>query len=127
MGSERVREIKATLKTLGNIENKKGYEFQRVVNRIKALGTSDYELKKAYVYRENFMNELEDLKNNYTEFEKVFEFFNNIQQPITFFNTTQKSRALQDFFLWYKTPENYAGFDTVGDLVEDILEKYRGD
>ena len=70
------------------------------------------------------MNELENLKDNTPEFQKVYDYFKNINNPITFFNTTQKSQVLQDFFVWYKNPETYAGFDSNSELADYILEEY---
>lgn len=125
MGSLRQKEIEAQIRNLQKLENKKGYEFERLSQRIKAIGTSDYTLKKAYIFRENFMEQLERLKKNSPEFEQVFEYFNNIKNPITFFNTTQKSDALQDFFVWYQTPENYASFATHEELVNYIMKEYQ--
>lgn len=124
MGSEEARKIEATLESIKKLESKKGFDFDRIKNRIKYIGTSDYTLKKAYIFRENFMKELEDLKDNTPEFQKVYDYFKNINNPITFFNTTQKSQALQDFFVWYKNPETYAEFDSNSELVDYILEEY---
>lgn len=124
MGSERADEIQAELSYFSKLQTKKGYEFQRLQDRIKKIGTSDYTLKKAYTFRENFMKELEELKNNSPEFQLVYDKFEKIRNPITFFNTTQKSNALQDFFVWYKTPENYAGFKNSLDLANYIVEEY---
>lgn len=124
MGSEEKRRLESTLKSLEKLETTTGYEFERISQRIRKLGTTDYTLRKAYVFRENFMEELEKLKNNSPEFQEVFEHFNSIKDPITFFNETQKSNALQDFFVWYKTPENYASFDSIKDLSEYIIKEY---
>lgn len=124
MGSEEARKIESTLESIQKLESKKGFDFDRIKNRIKYIGTSDYTLKKAYIYRENFMKELENLKDNTSEFQKVYDFFKNINNPITFFNTTQKSQALQDFFVWYKNPETYAEFDSNSELVDYILKEY---
>ena len=53
MGSQRAREIEAQIRNLKQIENKKGYEFKRLKERIQNIGTSDYIFKKATIYREN--------------------------------------------------------------------------
>lgn len=124
MGSQRVHQIEDQLRNLEMIETKVGYDFKRLQLRIKKIGTSDYTLEKAYTYQENFMEELQDLAKNMPEFQKVFEYFSKIDNPITFFNTAQKSNALQDFFLWYKNPENYAGFTTTQELADYIIERY---
>lgn len=125
MGSEEERKIKSTLESIQKLESKKGFDFDRIKYRIKYIGTSDYTLKKAYIFRENFMEELENLKNNDPEFQKVYDYFKNINNPITFFNTTQKSQALQDFFVWYKDPETYADFESTEELTEYILNEYK--
>ena len=125
MGSIRVREIEAQLKNLKQIETKKGYEFKRLRQRIHNIGTSDYEFRKATVYRNNFMNELTNLKNNNKEFIKVYEYFEKIKNPIEFFNTTQKSQVLQDFFEWYMDSENYGNFQDNNELVEYIINEYK--
>lgn len=125
MGSIRVREIEAQLRNLKQIETKKGYEFKRLKERIHNVGTSDYENRKAIIFRNNFMNELTNLKNNNKEFLKVYEYFEKIKNPIEFFNTTQKSQVLQDFFEWYIDPENYGNFKDNNDLVDYIINEYQ--
>ena len=125
MGSIRVREIEAQLRNLKQIETKKGYEFKRLKERIHNVGTSDYENRKAIIFRNNFMNELTNLKNNNKEFLKVYEYFEKIKNPIEFFNTTQKSQVLQDFFEWYIDPENYGNFKDNNDLVDYIINEYK--
>lgn len=125
MGSIRAREIESQLKNLKQIESKKGYEFIMLRERIKNMGRSDYQMRKAITYRKNFMNELKNLAINSPEFKTVFDYFNKIKNPIEFFNTTQKSTALQDFFEWYQQPESYASFATREDLAEYILKEYQ--
>ena len=125
MGSIRIREIETQLKNLKQIETKKGYEFKRLKERIHNVGTSDYENRKAIIFRNNFMNELTNLKNNNKEFLKVYEYFEKIKNPIEFFNTTQKSQVLQDFFEWYIDPENYGNFKDNNDLVDYIINEYQ--
>lgn len=124
MGSMRQKEIEAQIKSIERIEKTKGYDFERISRRIKMLGTSDYTLKKAYVFQENFMTQLEILKNNIPEFEKVYNYFKSIKNPITFFNTTQKSEVLQDFFVWYQMPENYASFSNNQEIADYIINEY---
>lgn len=125
MGSEEERKIKSTLESIQKLETKKGFDFDRIKNRIKYIGTSDYTLKKAFIFRENFMEELESLKDNDKEFQKIYDYFKKINNPITFFNRTQKSQALQDFFVWYKDPETYADFESTKELTEYILNEYK--
>lgn len=112
MGSERARELFRTLENIQELELKKGEAFKRTKSRIQTQGTYDYQLEKSRVYRENFIKSLEELKENNPEFEKVYEYFNNIKNPINFFETVQRSNAIQDFFKWYKKPEDYVNFSS---------------
>ena len=125
MGSERKREIEAQLKSLKQLEFKKGYEFERLQRRIEFLGTSDYTIKMSYVFRKNFMEELEKLARNMPEFRTIYDYFLNIKNPVEFFKTTQRSQALEDFFAWYMNPENYANFETAQDLANYIIKEYK--
>ena len=56
---------------------------------------------------------------------EVYEYFEKIKNPIEFFNTTQKSQVLQDFFEWYIDPENYGNFKDNNDLVDYIINEYQ--
>ena len=125
MGSERAKEIQATMKSLKTLEQRKGYDFERLKRRIEFLGTSDFTLKQSYVFRQNFMNELNELRKNSPEFQRVYDYFNDIKNPIEFFNTTQRSEVLQDFFVWYQQPENYQQFESKNDVANWIIKEYR--
>lgn len=125
MGSQRLNELEDQLKNINQIENVKGYDFTRLRNRIHRIGTDDYVMKMSIVYQENVMDNLKELSENKSEFKKVYDYFEKIKNPIEFFNTMQRSTALQDFFVWYETPENYANFKTPEDLADYIIAQYK--
>lgn len=125
MGSERAKEIEAQLKNLKKLEQKAGFDFDRLKRRIEYLGTSDYSLKRSYTFRQNFMDQLDNLRKNSPEFQKVYDYFNDIKNPIDFFNTTQRSEVLQDFFVWYQQPENYQQFESKDDVANWIIKEYK--
>jgi len=125
MGSEEYKKAKAQLESLEKLDKLRGNEFRRVANRIKALGTADYNLQKAEVYRNNVMEELENLKRNIPEFEKVYRYFANISSPISFYNTMQQSEVLKDFFKWYKGDIIYSGFADLNEIADWIIENYK--
>lgn len=127
MGSVRLRTIEAQLKNLEKLESKKGFDFKTIKWRIQNLGSKDYEMRKAIVFRENFLLSLEKLALNNDIFEEIFDFFNSIKNPLQFYETTQRSEILQDFFLWYQQPESYMQFSDVNELGSYILSHYKGD
>ena len=62
MGSTKVRALQSQIKNLKMIETKKGYEFNALRRRIKKMGSSDYEMKKAIIYREKKWKNIHTLK-----------------------------------------------------------------
>ena len=84
MGSQRAREIEGQLKNLKQIENKKGYKFKRLKERIQNIGTSDYIMKKAIIYRENYLKEMKKY-SHFDNYDKLMTKLNSIQNPISLF------------------------------------------
>lgn len=85
MGSMRVREINAQIKNLKNIENVVGYEFNRLRDRLSRMGTSDYTMKKAIVFRENYLKEMENY-SHFDNYEKLMKKLRSFTNPVSFFN-----------------------------------------
>ena len=85
MGSMRVREINAQIKNLKNIENVVGYEFNRLRDRLSRMGTSDYTMKKAIVFRENYLKEMEKY-SHFDNYEKLMKKLRSFTNPVSFFN-----------------------------------------
>ena len=56
------------------LESKKGFDFNRIADRIRKLGTNDYSYRKALVYRENIINQLNNLKKNSESFKILFDY-----------------------------------------------------
>ena len=85
MGSMRVREIEAQIKNLKNIESAVGYEFNRLRERLSRMGTSDYTMKKAIVFRENYLREMEKY-SHFDNYEKLMKKLRSFTNPVSFFN-----------------------------------------
>ena len=85
MGSMRVREINAQIKNLKNIEGAVGYDFNRLRERLSRMGTSDYTMKKAIVFRENYLKEMEKY-SHFDNYEKLMKKLRSFTNPVSFFN-----------------------------------------
>lgn len=85
MGSMRVREINAQIKNLKNIEGAVGFAFNKLRDRLARQGTSDYTMKKAIVYRENYLKEMEKY-SHFDNYEKLMKKLRSFTNPISFFN-----------------------------------------
>lgn len=105
MGSLRVREIESQIKNLKQIETKKGYEFKRLSDRIKNIGTSDYVMKKAIVYRDNYLREMEKY-SHFENYDKLINKLKSISNPVSFFDFVSKNELTQD--LTYQSDQYYS-------------------
>lgn len=85
MGSIRAREIEAQIRNLKQIENKKGYEFNNLRQRIMSMGRSDYVMKKATIFRENYLKEMQKY-SHFDNYEKLMNKLQSIKNPVAFFN-----------------------------------------
>ena len=104
MGSIRVREIEAQLRNLKQIESKKGYQFERLRQRIHNIGTSDYNMRRAITYRNNYINEMKKyshLKN----YELLKEKMESLSNPVDFYEFVKDKELVKD--LTYQSDEYY--------------------
>lgn len=85
MGSMRVREINAQIKNLKNIEGAVGFAFNKLRDRLARQGTSDYTMKKAIVFRENYLKEMEKY-SHFDNYEKLMKKLRSFTNPVSFFN-----------------------------------------
>jgi hypothetical protein len=104
MGSQRAREITRQIERLRDIENRTQYEFKRLKESIKFQGASDYEMKKASLFRENYIKEMEKYKG-FANYEVFMNKLKSIQNPTQFYNFVSKNELMQD--LTYQSDEFY--------------------
>ena len=104
MGSMRVREINAQIKNLKNIESAVGYEFKRLRDRLSRMGTSDYTMKKAIVFRENYLKEMEKY-SHFDNYEKLMKKLRSFTNPVSFFNFVSQNEFACD--MTYQSDEVY--------------------
>lgn len=116
MGSLRAREIEAQIKNLKQIETKVGYEFNMLKRRIASLGASDYTMKKAIVFRENYINEMKKY-SHFDNYDKLMNKLNSIKNPISFFNFVSQNELTGD--LTYQSDETYTQ-EAFNSFVQDF-------
>jgi len=123
MGSERVREIEAQIRNLNKLEKKTGWEFQSLRRRIQSSGTMDYTYRKALVYQENYLKEMEKYKN-FDNYELLEQKLKSLKNPISFFDLVSENELTGD--LTYQSDQYYsqAEFNKfLGDLGIEIPEE----
>lgn len=125
MGNKEIQVLKGTLNSLQNIENKRGSEFKRALQTLKNNARSDRELRKAEVWKNNFLNNLDTL-SSYENFGILKNAIDKIKNPIKLYEFISQSDILSDFFLWYKdraTSNTIAGFSDNQEAFDNALEK----
>ena len=125
MGDKRIREIEATINSFKKLESKRGSDFKRIRDRIMIEGASDRELYKAKVFRENFYNALNNLKN-LDNYDVLMKELNKIKNPLSFYDKIKNSDILMDVFKWYRGEDNelliYGGFVSSQEAFNSALE-----
>lgn len=116
MGSIRAREIEAQIKNLKQIETKRGYEFNALKRRIMSQGASDYTMKKAIVFRENYLNEMKKY-SHFDNYDKLMKKLNSISNPVSFFNFVSQNELTGD--LTYQSDEVYSQ-EAFNSFVQDF-------
>lgn len=116
MGSIRVREIEAQIKNLKQIETKAGYEFNMLKRRITTQGASDYTMKKAIVFRENYLNEMKKY-SHFDNYDKLMNKLQSLINPISFFNFVSQNELTGD--LTYQSDETYTQ-EAFNSFVQDF-------
>lgn len=125
MGDKRIREIDSTIESFEKLRTKKGYEFERVKNRVLIEGTSDRELYKAKIFQENFYKALEELKN-YDNYDVLKQELDKYKNPLSFYNKVKDSDILSDIFKWYRGEDGeiliYGGFESSQEAFNTAIE-----
>lgn len=127
MGEERLSEIKAIEKSIDSLETRTGSRFEKIKQRIFSLGRSDYNLKKAETFRENFYTSLEAV-STFRNYDTLKNELDKIKNPIKFFEYVKRSPILMDIFLWYHAPQDvtYGGFNSTEDAFDATLMFHLG-
>lgn len=124
--TQREIEINAQLNNLKTWQNKKGFEFNKMKSRLQNIGTLDYEIKKASVYKENYMNSMREAFSNFENFEVLENKLKTIKNPKSFFKYIQQSDYLSDLFLYYDDESGtlvYGGLSSNEEIFNSELVK----
>lgn len=96
------------LLNIKNFDILSGGSFERSKERIDFMGRSDYEFRKALIYRENYYSVMERYKN-FEGYEELLAKMNSIKNPIQFYEKIRDNELVAD--LTYQSHESYAQAD----------------
>lgn len=115
-GSMRVKEINAQIRNLKSIEIKRGFDFRSLKRRIQNIGTSDYSMRRAITYRENYIKDMEKY-SHFDNYEKLVALFNKYKNPVSFYELLSKNEMTVD--LTYQS-EQYYSQQAFNSFLEDL-------
>lgn len=117
-GNSRINEIKATIKSLYDLEKLSGSEFRRIKRRINYQGNTDYEIKQAQRFKDNFIKEFKSLGR-----EEIVKYAESFRNPIDFWEAI-KDTAFAKLQEWYDEAKGTVQFAMESDeRYEQELEK----
>lgn len=125
MGDAEFKKLLRTKESIEDVFNRRGAEFRRTKERVKSWGKTDYELWRAGIFRENFMNALKEM-SKYKNYKLLKEKLESIENPIQFYNYVKQSDIISDLFLFYKdkaTAQTYGGFVDNQEAFNTALEQ----
>lgn len=112
MGDREFKSLTRTKESIEDLFNRTGYDFSLTKQRTLSWGKNDYDLWRADIFRNNFMNALEEM-STYKNYNLLVDKLKSIKNPIQFYNYVRQSNILSDLFLFYKdkaTSQTYGGF-----------------
>ena len=128
MGDERLSQIESIIESFENLENKKGFEFQRTKKSIFIQGSIDINLKRAETFRRNFLESVKEA-SSFENYDKLVKELNKIKNPIDFYNKVKESQIAMDFGVWYNEIDDpndtisYGKFATSQDMFNEMLNQ----
>ena len=123
MGDAEFKKLSRTRESIEDLFNRRGTEFRRTKRRTESWGKNDFELWRASIFRENFMNALEEM-STYTNYKLLKDKLESIENPIAFYKYVKQSTILSDLFLYYKdkaTAQTYGGFTDNQEAFDSAL------
>ncbi len=125
MGDAEFKKLLRTKESIEDLFNRKGSEFKRTKERTKNWGKSDYELWRASIFKENYMNALKEM-SKYKNYKLLKDKLESIENPIRFYEYIKQSDIISDLFLFYKdkaTAQTYGGFVDNQEAFDTALEQ----
>lgn len=95
--TKEIETTKQTIKSLGKLENSKGFSFDIIAARITSLGSYDYDMRKAETFRQNYMKVFENM-SSYDNYEILKVKLDSIKNPKEFYEFVKSSPILMDLF-----------------------------
>lgn len=126
-------EIRSNLNNIKKLDRATKSDFQRIKKRVNLIGSSDYEMKKARIWKENYMESIKRYEG-YENYDKLMKKLKNYSNPISFYNLFKdNTNTVIEDYLFYISDQKIAqqqfnqllselGIDVESDLNIDSEE-----
>ena len=104
MGSEERTDIERKLRDLGKIGKVRGKELERLKYRVLSQARDDYKMRKALIYRDNYLKEMTKYQN-FEGYDLLMQKLNSIQNPLSFYEFMSQNVLAED--LTYQSDQFY--------------------
>lgn len=104
MGSIEYRELINTLKSFERLNRLRGFEYDRLRERINKYAASDLKMKRSITYRENYIKEMKKY-SHFDNYQLLMEKLNSIKNPINFYEFVSQNEFAGD--LTYQSDQYY--------------------
>ena len=104
MGSEERTDIERKLRDLGKIGKVRGKELERLKYRVLSQARDDYKMRKALIYRDNYLKEMTKYQN-FEGYDLLMQKLNSIQNPLAFYEFMSQNVLAED--LTYQSDQFY--------------------
>lgn len=98
------------------MKQKSGFDFRSLKRRIQNIGTSDYSMRRAITYRENYIKDMEKY-SHFDNYDKLVALFNKYKNPVSFYELLSKNEMTVD--LTYQS-EQYYSQQAFNSFLEDL-------
>ena len=129
MGNEEFRSLEATLNAIKNFETRKKPEtskkrrkelFEEAKARIENWGSADFEMRRAILYRDNYLTMLQKEYSEMEGYEEVVKYLKSIMNPIDVYKklkSLESGEKLKDITFMYSTSQAQSIFNK---LIEEL-------
>lgn len=94
--------------------------FEEAKARIENWGSADFEMRRAIIYKENYLTMLKKEYSSYEGYDKVVEYLKSIMNPIDVYSklkSLESSEKLKDITFMYTTDQAQSTFNK---LLEEL-------
>lgn len=126
MGTPEYQYYKKALQSVKDFEKLTGKKLQEAIKRIESYGSLDFDMRKATIYRKNYMTMLRKDYQNYDNYLKLVRRLNKIQNPIDFYNFIKNSTyggKVEDILYMYDASDGEAILESLFEELEDKEKK----